>query len=451
MAFTSIQNSIYNNYLSSADGQQALRPKQESHDSASLRESYRSMLKSNTASPLYLIPNAKQAANSAIELKEMTTLLRSDIASMGGLDSEGLLNQRTAYSTNQNIATVQFLGFPKNAPQPDSTDMNIVPEAQTATIEVEQLASGQTNVGKFLASNHSVDLPSGTYSFDVHIRNASYEFQFNINKDETNKDVQKRLSRLVNNSGIGLSATVLEGSGDHSALQIKSESVGLPQDSNMIFQISDDNTSREKGSVNYFGLSYTAVEPTNAVFLLDGERQSSPSNTFKLDDMYEVTLTGVSNGEDNTTMIGLKKDTESLKDNMKHLFHSYNTFLQATSNYSESNYSFDVSRFKSDLTNISHYFEDRLAELGAIVQDDGSIEIDDEIMDAAVSSDQAHEKIEAVRDFARSLIRKTNQISLDPMHYTMKKVVAYKNPTVPNYVAPYVASNYAGMLYNFRC
>ncbi|MCR5715669.1 MAG: hypothetical protein K6G23_02325 [Lachnospiraceae bacterium] len=449
MAFTTIQSSIYNNYLSSADGQHALRPSQESHDRASLRESYRSMLKSNTTSPLYLIPNVKQAANSAIELKEMTSFLRNEIASMGGLD-DGLLNQRTAYSTNNNLATVQFLGFPKNAPQ-QPAEGEAAPEAQVSQIEVRQLASGQTNVGQFLPSNHAVSLKTGTYSFDVNIRNASYEFQFSINKNDTNKDVQKRLSRLINNAGVGLTSSVLEGNGSHSALQIKSESVGLTKDATSIFQISDENTSKEKGAVDYFGLAYTAVEPVNAIFVLDGQEQMSPSNTFKLDDMYEVTLTGISEDASDVTSIGLKKDSESLKDNMTHLFESYNAFLQVTSNYSESNYSFDVSRFQSDLTSISHIYADKLAEVGAMVQEDGSILLDTDKVDEAASSDTAQEKFEAVRDFAKALVRKSGQISLDPMHYTMKKVVAYKNPTVPNYVAPYIASNYAGLLYNFRC
>ena len=55
-----------------------------------------------------------------------------------------------------------------------------------------------------------------------------------------------------------------------------------------------------------------------------------------------------------------------------------------------------------------------------------------------------------VKDFANSLMRKTNQISLNPMQYVNKTIVAYKNPG-RNFATPYITSAYSGMMFNSYC
>ena len=48
------------------------------------------------------------------------------------------------------------------------------------------------------------------------------------------------------------------------------------------------------------------------------------------------------------------------------------------------------------------------------------------------------------------MIRKSNQVSLDPMQYVNRKVVAYKNPG-HNLTSPYTSSIYSGMIFNYGC
>jgi len=55
-----------------------------------------------------------------------------------------------------------------------------------------------------------------------------------------------------------------------------------------------------------------------------------------------------------------------------------------------------------------------------------------------------------MRELTGRLYHKTSQISLNPMKYVDKTVVAYKNPG-KNFANPYVSSNYSGMLFNFYC
>ena len=51
----------------------------------------------------------------------------------------------------------------------------------------------------------------------------------------------------------------------------------------------------------------------------------------------------------------------------------------------------------------------------------------------------------STNDFATGL-----GISLNPMKYVNKTVVAYKNPG-HNFANPYVTSNYSGMMFNYYC
>ena len=55
-------------------------------------------------------------------------------------------------------------------------------------IEVQRLATPQINQGRFLKDN-TLSMRPGAYSFDLNTPGAAYEFQYNINSDETNLDV----------------------------------------------------------------------------------------------------------------------------------------------------------------------------------------------------------------------------------------------------------------------
>lgn len=101
-------------------------------------------------------------------------------------------------------------------------------------LEVSALASEQVNMGKTLPSG-SVVLPSDTYSFDIKVNDLSYEFQFNINTSDTNRDVQNRLSRLITNSSIGLTASTVDTASGGSYLKLQSLATGTPKGRELIF------------------------------------------------------------------------------------------------------------------------------------------------------------------------------------------------------------------------
>ena len=55
-----------------------------------------------------------------------------------------------------------------------------------------------------------------------------------------------------------------------------------------------------------------------------------------------------------------------------------------------------------------------------------------------------------LKNFSDMLLRKTNQVSLNPMEYVDRVMVAYKNPG-HSFVSPYSTSAYTGMMFNGYC
>ena len=292
----------------------------------------------------------------------------------------------------------------------------------------------------------TVGLAPDTYSFDVSINDLNYEFQFNINENDTNKDVQQRLVRLINNADIGIQARLDEGNA-RSSIRLFSQNTGLPEGKSEIFRITDDRTSKTSGAVEYFGLDYISRQPANSSFLLNGEERSTSSNTFTIGKMYEIELKAVS-APDTEVTIGLKTDTESLTDNVSALIGSYNTFISTASSYQSSERL--SGRLVREMSRIAAHYQSSMESMGIRLGSDNTLSIDEALLKESASSSDGSYSYDTLKDYASSLIRKTNQVSLDPMNYVSRTIVAYKNPG-HNFASPYVTSAYSGMMFNSYC
>ncbi len=428
-----ILNATYNNYLT------AYTPKTQTrfdtHKKSELRNVYNSIVKLNKESPWYLPTTNKDTQHYAISLKENARELHNTLAQLGGLEESSIFSKKSAYSSNEEIVTASYIG--SEVPEDISPQFDL---------EIQTLASPQENLGLFLHDD-KVDLPAGTYSFDVSINDMNYEFQFSISEDETNQDVQERLVRLINNADIGLKASVVE-SDSRSALRMTSTATGIPAGKTQIFQVSDNHTSKTAGTVAYFGLDYVSHEPSNASFLVNGEKHSATSNQFTLDKMFDLEFHGIT-PEDAPVHIKLKTDTESLTDNVLHLVNGYNDFVKAASAYLETQAKSQtlVREFRS----IASHFGNSLEATGLNLDKDGTLAVDKDLLrQTATESEDVNETFGYLRDFSTSLLRKSNQVSLNPMDYVEKTIVAYKNPG-KSFVSPYNTSAYSGMLFNGYC
>lgn len=433
VTMSAVLNTVYNNYLTTYSPKTLTRF--DTHKQSELRSVYNSIVKLNKESPWYLPTTNKDTQLYAIDLKENARELHNTIAQLGGLEESGIFSKKSAYSSNEEIATASFVG----AKAPEGTS----PEFQ---LEVQSLATSQENLGLFL-SESKVDLPAGTYSFDISINDMNYEFQFSISEDETNKNVQERLTRLINNADIGLKASLVE-SDSRSALRITSEATGIPSGKTQIFQVSDDRTSKASGTVSYFGLDYVSREPSNAHFLVNGEERSTTSNHFTVGKMFDVTLHGTT-PEGSAVKLGLKTDMESLTDNVIHLVGGYNDFVKAASAYIDTQAR--SQKLVKEFSNIASHFGNSLESMGLNLTEDGTLAVDQKLLhQTAMETEDINETFGYLKDFSNSLLRKSNQVSLNPMDYVEKKIVAYKNPG-KTFVSPYTTSAYSGMLFSGYC
>lgn len=430
-----VLNNIHNFYMTTyAD---KTNSPYDTHKKSELRGVYNSIVKINKDAPLYILDDSQESREYAIGLKENARALKNTIASVGGMDDEDILNKKAAASSNSNVAIADFIG--------DIEDEGPTPEFD---IEVKKLATSQINAGKMLVDDEPVDLPTDTYSFDIGINDLRYEFQFNIKDSDTNREVQERLSRLINNSNIGLSAEVVRNDeGNASYLKLESATTGSKNGTGQIFNISDADTSKASGTVDYFGIDYVLQEGNDAEFEINGEPRSASSNNFTVGRMYELTLTGVSEpGE--STHIGLMTDVDSMTENINTLIGGYNDFVRAAAEYSDLHPI--SSRLVSEMAAITRNYAEGLTGAGVNINLDGTLELDEDAFKESVRDGSAEEAAGSIKDFAQSLLRKSNQISLNPMTYVDKTIVSYKNPG-RSFNSPYTTSAYAGMLFNSYC
>ena len=437
MSYNSIHNlsNVYNFYMTT------YAPKSstpyDSHKKSELRGVYNSIVKLNKESPLYILDTSKDSREFAVSMKENARELRNTIASLGGLDEENLLNKKVAYSSNPDIATADFIGSVQDGEEPP-----------TYNIEVNRLATPQINSGNYLADDEPVALPPDTYSFDIGIDGLNYEFQFSIKPSDTNKDVQERLARLITNANIGMKAQVVPGEDSTSYLRMESNSTGLKGENPYLFMISDHRTSKTSGTVEYFGLDHVSTQPGNASYAVNGDEQTSTTNRFTLNRIYEVELTGVSSEEGETASIGLKTDVESLTENINTLVRGFNSFLRAVADYTDNQPK--SNQLFNEMSGVARVFAHDLTSVGLNLNLDGTLEVDDDALRQSAMSDDAAETFSPLKSFTNAVLRKSNQVSLNPMNYVNNIIVAYKNPG-KNFASPYITSAYSGMMFNSYC
>ncbi len=426
-------NNVYNHYLSAYAPPSVTR--YDAHKKSELRSIYDSIVKLSKESPWYLPANDTDIRQYVIRLKESARSLHNTIASLGGLEDTDLLSKKTAFSTDPEVAAVSFIG----AYTPGEAPPNLA-------LEVQSLASSQENMGSFLPSGRT-ELPADTYSFDVNINDMNYEFQFSIGESDTNRDIQERLARLINNSDIGIKAHV-QGANSRSALVLHSEATGLAADRTELFRISDQHTSKTKGALDYLGIDYVSRQASNSHFTINGEERSTASNTFTIDNLFAVELKGTS-PPGHPVHIGLKTDLESLTDNVLHLTDGYNRFIDEVSDYLTSQPR--SAHALKEMDQIVSLYQDPLNVMGITRQEDGKLAVDRVKLDSAlIRSGDVSDTFHTLKDFSNLLLRKANQITLNPMNYVEKKIVAYKNPG-RSFANPYVTSAYSGMMFSGYC
>ncbi len=400
----------------------------ESHKKSELRDTYNRIVKANKESPLFKIKDTEDIGQFAIDIKEHANSMAISVSNLSsaGDDISAVLNKRIASSSQPDSVDVLYVG-------------NSEDDAENFNIEVTALAKPQVNTGNFLSPDGH-DFAEGQYSFDLDIRNHSYEFQFNVNKGENNHAVQSKIVRLLNTSDVGLGANLIsnEATGKN-AIQITSKATGLAEDEESIFKIASTISWRE---LNTLGIDKITQMPSNSSFKLNGNAHQSLSNTFTVNKTYELNLKSPSKG---AVSIGLMNDTEALSTGINQLLDSYNGMLDIGLRY---NGAHQNRALFNDISSIARSQSESLAQVGISTDELSHLSLDKDALSEVINSENRDQAFATLNKLKESIGKAASKASINPMAYVDKTIVEYKNPG-KTLAAPYANSAYSGMIVNF--
>ena len=416
--------------------------KYDAHKRSELRSTYNSIVKSNKESPLYKISEGANVKRFAIDIKEQAHTIKNVVASLSenGEGMESAFKKRIATSNDPNVVTAEYIG---------SNDSVITSENAGFTLEVQQLATPQVNTGHFLRrAGH--DFQPGSYGFDLNTNTTSYEFQFNVNDDDTNEDVLNKLRKLINNANIGLQAELISDErGTSKALQIESRQTGLGEGEDTLFDIVSHKGKGSQDAMKLLGIDMISSPAENSSFLLNGTRHSSYSNTFTVNNMFSVTLNGVSQ-PGQATLVGFKPSADAVADNIERLVSAYNGIINTANRYADAQES--SGNLLSDVSKIAGHFSNDFSQIGLNVEEDSSLSINRDTLTDSISNGNVAHTFDVLNRFRDALGRKADQASINPMNYVSKVIVAYKHPNPDkNFATPYITSMYSGMMLDRFC
>lgn len=425
----SVIDSAYHYYLSAYGN--SVTSRYDTHKKSELRNVYNSMLKINKEAPLYKLKNDGDVPRFLIDIKEHARQIKNVVSSLSD-SAEGLesaFQKKVAYSTDEDIVRASYVG---------SNNKNEI--SQHFDLEVRSLAAPQINIGNFLNADDT-DISPGDYSFDLTTTMNSYEFQYTVNPEDTNKSVQEKIARLVNTSAVGLSAEVISDGKNHSALKLTSKQTGLSENETVLFDIKPSANAASISVMELLGIDRINSAAKNSSFILNGMVHSSYSNTFTINNTFELTLNGIS-PKDTPSQIGFKTSIDAVADNLQELVNAYNGFIETGEKYSSSS---QGNRLLRDLKGVSYSYKNSLESIGMIVEDNGSISIDKNLLAEAIDTEDPSATFSVLNSFKNSLFAKASNASINPIKYVDKIIVAYKRPGA-NFSSPYYSSIYSGMM-----
>ena len=436
-------STVYRYYLSQYGSRANSR--YSAHTLSELKKISGKILKVNSLTPFYKLDLSEDAQKYAIDLKESADELSKIISDISSSNDSSLIDyEKIADSSDEQVVSANYVG------------KNSTLCSDPFQVEVKQLAEAQINTGNFLPQKSTL-IPTGAYSFDLNISNLTYQFEFNVETNDNTRSIQDKISRLINRSNLGLKSHITTDSLDNSAIMIDSESTGISSIKSTIFSIQPSNVpdlenSSDQGEdeasnnhvVNILGLNRTAQYPANAIFSIDGVEYYSNTNSYLVDNSFELKFNEMT--AKSPVIISFKNDTDAIIQSISHLVDGYNKIISVTSDENNSKF-IGNEKLKGEFANISNAYSEILKQSGIEINPVGIIELNNNTISDSVSEGTISDVFGNLGKFKNALQCKIEDISLNPMNYANNMVVSYKNPQKPS-TAPYHTSLYSGMMFN---
>ncbi len=422
--------SVYDYYLTTYAGKPATRS--DTHKQSELRGIYNKIIKISRKSPLYKVDVSENIQRYAIDLKENARSIKSKTDVFFNDATNSI--QKKLISSDEDILSINYIAT-NDSDQSETS-------GPLYEFQVHALAKPQVNTGYFLKAN-GTSLSQGNHTFEISIGDYSYEFQFSVNPDDTNKSIQEKLARLVNRSDIGLTAQVITDETNKSSLKLTSINTGASY-TGTIFTLNNSHDYPNDGTIELLGLNHVSQMPANAEFKLNGIDKTSANNTFTINKNIEITLKGI-NSQGNSSYIKYQDDVDSIIDSINGIADSYNNIVDLAGN--AANESDKTHSLLKDISHITAKYKNDLESIGLNITEDGYLKFDESLILQSARNGNISESLHHLREFKNELSAKADDISINPMKYVKKVMISYPNPK-KSYANPYITSIYSGMMFN---
>ncbi len=407
--------------------------KYDAHKSSELRSVMKNIVKITQSSPVYLVNLSEAKQEYALSIKDAAISLNNTLMMLAEDSKENVFAQRKASSSMDEQVTAKIV-------TDDYENLPAEPE-----IKVNSLATTQVNLGnEYYATGKG--LSAGTYRFRISVNEDNYDFQYNIRKDATHKEVIEGLSSFINKAKIGLTATPVSRSADKIMMRLESEMTGAPGGNN-IFKLEDKvNGPGERGIVSYYNLDNVSSYPKNASFELNGEEKSTMGNAFTLGRSLEITMhePGAESAK-----ISYIPDSDKILAGVRDIMNSYNKLVDSTLDYSKK--SDQQPKLLQEFRRLMSPFQSEMESCGITFDEKGYMRMDDSLAVQAAQEGDLEKLFGKDSRLNQRIQNKNEEIKINPMDYVDKILVSYPNFGKPPRGFSYITSLYSGMLFNYYC
>lgn len=417
-----IEGNIYN-YLSS---QFSPKKRNNTHKSSELKEIYNSMARYNKSSPLFLLSLSESKQAHIINIKEAAITLR-DVTDNFSDTKSSLYSKRMLRSDNEAAITGAFR----------TQNYDSLPDE--LNIRLNSLASGQINIGNYIASNQS-DMAAGDYSFTLNTVESDSRFVVPVSSEDTNLDIQKKIVQYINNRNLSVTASIVT-EGNDSAIMLSSNETGVPDTADGL-QFSVRSKSDGKTLVDMLGLNQVSSYPSNSEFYINEEPHSSSSNHISINQVVELDFHAPAK---EPVKISFMPDTDTVMDQVNMFVDAYNSLVDLSDTEKATN--IGSRNLFHDISGIVNKHKDELKAAGLFIDENSHIVKNEALLAHTVSSGDFAELFNDISSFKDDINGATRRLTLDPMAYINKLLVTYPN-TRNKFGASYTQSLYSGLMYN---
>lgn len=427
-----MDSNIYNYFLPSYSPKPLT--KYDTHESSELRSVVNDIAKITQLSPVYLVRLSEAKQKYALNIKDAAISLNNTLTMLAEDTKDSVFVQKKALCSQTNQLSAKIV----------TDDHSTLPEAPV--IKVNRLATPQVNVGNEYYSTGK-GLQAGMYRFRISVNEDNYDFQYNIRKDATHKEVIEGLSSFINKAKIGLTTAPVSRTADKIMMRIESDMTGSPDGGN-IFRFEDraGENGSGRGLASYYNLNNVVSKPQSSSFEMNGVAKSTMSNVFTIGRALEITLHQP--GKE-VAKVSYIPDSEKILSGVREVIDSYNKMIDSTIEYT------DKIRIRPKLSHEFHgVMAPYLSELessGLTFDEEGRMQMDESLTERAALDGDVEKLFGKGSQLSQHIMRKNDEIKINPMTYVDKILVSYPEFGKPPKGFSYITSIYSGLLFSYYC